>query len=847
MYFLVKIEYTKTGLAGWLYNSNKCTITKVPLPENHLPYLLTNDVSEIINNDKIVKIVNIVKYDPTTFQNRKMYKVYVKNPIDIYNRRKNTGLRTKLKMHWESNIPYLDCYVWDKGYVYGASFSVEDNALTPTYDLKRYVSGDIKQFLKESFTTILNLPSFNPKRVALDIETKMGYDAVLAAEPITACGLVDNRGKKILLGLRENMSKHDQKLLSKGNTFKASFTDSKGNRFNYTLIMYNYERQLIQAIFNVINTYPFVITFNGDGYDMLYIYNRAKRLGFTKEQIPIIVDFSGYRTTCYLKNSIHIDLMRFFGTGITGYVYKSIPRQMSLNEISKLVTGKVKLKSPNFSRFSLELAGYCVNDALLELELTTVDDNLLMTLIILLARLYNISFEDLSRTRLVRLNIKLFQYAHRKLNYLIPRVEYFKEKNQLIKVPRGKGKKYKGAIVYYTKPGIYFGEDVYDFTSLYPGVTDTRNLSYETLNCKHPECFSNKVPDHTFHVCIKVRGIVGALVGALRDVRIIYKVRAKDKGLNSKQLTLNKAIVGALKIAVLTHYGIYAEENNDLYLLPLASAITAYGRHSLISAIKTAIDLGFDVHYGDTDSIFIKAPTEHEQEKLITAIIKKIGVEIALDKSFRYVVLSKRKHYLGVFPDGTVDVKGLMGKKRHICKFLRDIFTNVCEELGKVKVKEDFPEAKKSIVKMTKKIVKLLKERKVSLKDLAYHVQLGRSVDTGKGQNYDVAKQYNYHGQPKKRGDIIKKVLTVGPHTAKPLEFTRLSEVNIKTYINVRLRGILEQLFVPLDIDFQKIIKGDVVPIDVFQEITFGEKGKKTDEIFIEEPKGMEKWMRKEQ
>jgi len=57
-----------------------------------------------------------------------------------------------------------------------------------------------------------------------------------------------------------------------------------------------------------------------------------------------------------------------------------------------------------------------------------------------------------------------------------------------------KGKKYQGAKVIDPIPGIHFGVVVVDFASLYPSIIKVWNISYETIDCIHEECKSNKLP-----------------------------------------------------------------------------------------------------------------------------------------------------------------------------------------------------------------------------------------------------------------------------------------------------------------------------------------------------------------
>ena len=111
-------------------------------------------------------------------------------------------------------------------------------------------------------------------------------------------------------------------------------------------------------------------------------------------------------------------------------------------------------------------------------------------------------------------------------------------------------------------------------------------------------------------------------------------------------------------------YGVLGFETFAFYCLPVAEATAALGRFAITKTINKCQELGIPVIYGDTDSIFLKSPSK-EQIAIITRWAdSELGVELDLDKTYRYVAFSSRKkNYFGVLPDGTVDIKGLTGKK----------------------------------------------------------------------------------------------------------------------------------------------------------------------------------------
>ena len=87
-----------------------------------------------------------------------------------------------------------------------------------------------------------------------------------------------------------------------------------------------------------------------------------------------------------------------------------------------------------------------------------------------------------------------------------------------------------------------------------------------------------------------------------------------------------------------------------------------------------------------------------------------------LDKEYRYVVFNNlKKNYLGVLKDGTVDVKGLTGKKSHTPPFIRKAFYSMLDILGKVNTEKDFGTAREKIKELIKDSAKKLQSNEYPL------------------------------------------------------------------------------------------------------------------------------------
>ena len=96
-----------------------------------------------------------------------------------------------------------------------------------------------------------------------------------------------------------------------------------------------------------------------------------------------------------------------------------------------------------------------------------------------------------------------------------------------------------------------------------------------------------------------------------------------------------------------------------------------------------AYKLGLPVLYGDTDSLFLWKPSQDKLRELLKWSSKELGIDLDVDKVYRYAAFSTRKkNYFGVFPDGSVDIKGLAGKKRNTPEFLKKAFEEMIEILS---------------------------------------------------------------------------------------------------------------------------------------------------------------------
>jgi len=798
----------------------------------HKPYCLTNlpaseleKISRLMSHPGFDHFESVEKYDPLLDQQVTITKVVAKDPLAVGGRPsgcirdiipeeypKLTGLDQSVKV-WEAAIKYYQSYIYDNDLAPGMIYKIEKGKLVPvrhesSEDTVRKIlelfRDEPEEFMQrvEMWARLLEYPAPRFRRVALDIEvaspipTRVPDPREAAYQVICATLLGSDGKKKILILKREDVKEGVEKLPSDVN---VEYCDS--------------EEKLILKIFEALWDYPFVLTFNGDDFDLRYLYNRAlNHLGLKRSQVPIELG----RRVCLLKYGIHIDLYKFFfNRSIQIYAFSQKYRGITLNEVGKALVGlaKIELDKPLSELTYTELALYNFRDAEITLALTTFDDDLVMKLILAITRIARMPMEDVSRQGVSRWIRNFLHREHRRENMLIPNADDILALKGLTATKAIiKGKKYKGAIVVEPVPGVHFNVAVMDFASLYPSIIKVYNLGYQSILCSHDECKENKVPETPNWICTKKRALESLLIGALRDLRVKwYKPKSKDETLPNDLRSWYNVIQSALKVILNASYGVFGAETFDLYCPPVAEATAAIGRHVITQAINKARELGIDVIYGDTDSIFLRGPSQDQIKTLEEWSEKELGMELDVDKFYRYSVFSSRKkNYLGIFPDGSVDVKGMTGKKRHIPVFIKKAFDQMEERLGEVKSPAEFEEAKKEIRKIIRDHYLRLKQRRWGDRpdELAFHVVLGKAPEAYTKtipQHVRAAFVLKKMGYDLKAGDLISFVKVVKEPRVKPVQLASNSEIDVDKYVGY-LHSTFDQVLDALGLDFDEII-----------------------------------------
>ena len=788
----------------------------------HKPYCYSRLSPEeipttISDRDDVIDIKETKKIDMLQDKSITVSKIIVKDPLAIGGTQTDKSIRNLIDT-WESDIKYYENYLYDNLLIVGKYYKIENDKIIPQEveisdetrlslkDMLWDKLGDIslpdkKQFEENvsQWANLLNQPIPKIKRISLDIEVDSDIgripDPKAAEKKVTAIGFESSDGLKQIFVLRQSGTDEGTNDLSPD--IKITFYDE------------GKEKNMILDAFKIVQQYPLLITYNGDGFDLPYLYNRAEKLGIGKENNP----FYMMRDSATLRKGVHLDLYRTMSNrAFQIYAFGQKYNDFSLNSVSNGLLNEKKID------YGIELgdltlyqtAKYCQNDARLTYKLTSFDNDLLMNLLVVISRIARMPIDDISRMGVSQWIRSLLYFEHRKNGSLIPRRDELDSRSSGVSNEAViKNKKFRGGLVVEPKEGIHFDVTVMDFASLYPSIIKVKNISYETVRCPHDECKKNTIQQTNHWVCTKKNGLTSLLIGSLRDLRVnYYKTMAKKNTLTDEERHLYTVVSQALKVILNASYGVMGAEIFPLYFLPAAEATTATGRHIILDTINKCNDAGIEVLYGDTDSLFIKNPTPQQIQTIIDKAKADHNVELEVEKEYRYVVLSDRKkNYLGVTKSGKVDVKGLTGKKSHTPPFIKTLFFELLDILAKVETENGFEHAKEEITDKISECTKRVKAKEIPLSELAFNVMISKApkeyVKTVP-QHIRAARQLESIREIKK-GEIISYVKIINKPGVRPVELARQNEIDSSKYMEF-MENTLNQITSSMGLDFDTIL-----------------------------------------
>lgn len=381
-----------------------------------------------------------------------------------------------------------------------------------------------------------------------------------------------------------------------------------------------------------------------------------------------------------------------------------------------------------------------------------------------------------------------------------------------------------GGYVMRSKPGLYRDVLVLDFKSLYPSIIRTFSIDpYAFWLAQHQNLSDEKI----------IQGFNGAYFSRQDAIlpeliASLWAAREKAKADNNKPLSQ------AIKIIMNSFYGVLGSTGCRFFDPRVCSSITLRGHEIIQRSRDWIVEQGYEVIYGDTDSVFIclgeeslNQPAKAVGKKLSVelnhwwrnTLKQEFGIESTLDVEFE----THYTHFLMPTIRGSSE-----GSKKRYAGIVRvDNEAGESDELvfkGLETVRNDWTLLAKDFQRMLyykvfKKepyaddvcqTVNELLSGRLDAK-LVYKKKLRRPLSGYSKSNPPhikaARKLVELTGEALGKGNVIEYVLTInGP---EPI-VCRQSQIDYQHYIDKQLKPIADSILTFLDDDFENITKQQI-------------------------------------
>ncbi len=582
--------------------------------------------------------------------------------------------------------------------------------------------------------------------------------------------------------------------------FKKVLTPHELDKIDYAESVKD-EKELIVRFLEIVREEDpdFLCSYNGDNFDFPKLKDRASELKISlkvgRDNQPIHIVRRGRISSARIKGRVHIDLFDFVDHILSASMRSEV---LTLDEVAQelLGIGKKEMKYKEMVEIWSKgeqverLVEYCLHDSFLTLKLAEY----ILPQTFAISRLTGLIPFDSCRNTYSQLVESFLMRRAFVDNVLIPNQPKQDEIEKRRMQPP-----YKGATVIEPKKGIHENILVFDFRSLYPTIIVSHNISPETFEFK-PCKKKIEVPESKWYFCGDNKGFIPEhleeLIERRKKIRQEMKISKKD---SEKYHLLNNEQY-ALKILANATYGYMAYFGARWYKRECGVASAAFGRFYIQKIIEMAKKEGFEIIYGDTDSLMVRFPEKMSKEKLDKlgeGFADKVNKQLPgiIELEFRNLyeggifVATKegtkgaKKRYALIDYKGRLEIRGFETVRRDWCELSKNIQRQVLTTI----LKERNPAKAIQLVRDT---IKKIKEGKVSLDELTIYEQITRPLSEYEqmGPHVKAAQKLRDKGMPVGEGMVISFVIVKGSgsisNRATPAEFVKPNQYDPEYYIH---------------------------------------------------------------
>jgi len=311
----------------------------------------------------------------------------------------------------------------------------------------------------------------------------------------------------------------------------------------------------------------------------------------------------------------------------------------------------------------------------------------------------------------------------------------------------------RGGLVLSPKTGLHANVGVLDFESMFPNIIVKHNVSYETVGSD----------------AVDRPGFLGGFTKRFLERRLYFKHLREKYPEGSREWLWCEQRQLALKICLVCIYGYSGCPVNRFANVRVFQEINRIARETLVRSMSIARERGFDVIYGDSDSLFIKKPdaSREDYEALAREIEEATRLPIKFERHFKFLVLLPRssdphmkaaRRYYGLLIDGGLFYRGIELRRRDIPPYIKRMQEDMMRLLFNAdSIEEVLSRGLPKALDRLREACRELRMGRVRLEELRIVKRLWREPRDYRGRppHVTAARQLKMKGARPRHGDLI--------------------------------------------------------------------------------------------
>jgi len=256
----------------------------------------------------------------------------------------------------------------------------------------------------------------------------------------------------------------------------------------------------------------------------------------------------------------------------------------------------------------------------------------------------------------------------------------------------------RGGFIFAPEVGLHENVHELDFSSLYPNIICTRNVSPDVIRC---DCHSHRedVPELGYSICDD-RGflvdVLQPLIDARDEIKAAIRREEERDDPDEARLAELEGRSSALKWILVACFGYQGFDNAKFGRIECHEAINAFAREILLTAKEHLEAGGWRVVHGIVDSIWVTPDPDVDDadrealETLATAITERVEIRLEHEAHYDWVAFVPRREsdagaltkYFGKTADGEAfKLRGIEARQRSTPPFVEAVQRDCLERL----------------------------------------------------------------------------------------------------------------------------------------------------------------------